>query len=471
VNYGSIDTSETIDPGESYVIQIGNNVYENESIELLLNIQDSTGNTFESRLEFNTVGSFLDIIDVSIIDGGEGILYPGETANLQFTILNTGSMDAVGVTGALNTNLPALNILSDQSSWGTIPVGQAVNSTDYFTVSADEGLLPGTLAHLFLTLSGNSGFSTTKMYTLQIGTATVTDPLGPDEHGYYIYDSGDQIYSNAPFYNWIEINPNAGGNGTLIPINDSGNNGDDVHTMALPFSFRMYGQAYNDITICSNGWISMGSTGMQSFRNYPIPGPGGPSPMIAAFWDDLITQSNGHIYSYNDSEAHQFIIEWSQVRTYDVNSLETFQVILRDPSYYFTPTGDGEILIQYHTFNNTSAGNYSWGQVHGAYSTIGIEDPTATRGLQYTFNNQYPSAAMPLSDETAILITTRGSDIRMRGDVNQDGLLDVADVLILVDFILTGNTSTLNPYLADMNQDDIINILDMIGIVQLVMGY
>ena len=133
--------------------------------------------------------------------------------------------------------------------------------------------------------------------------------------------------------------------------------------------------------------------------------------------------------------------------------------------------GDGEILIQYKTFNNTTTGNYGWGQVHGAYCTVGIEDATATKGLQYTFNNQYPTAAMQLDDETAILITTRGSDIRMRGDVNQDGLLDVTDVLILVDYIIDQNTSNLNPYLADMNQDEIINILDMIGIILIIMDY
>ena len=31
----------------------------------------------------------------------------------------------------------------------------------------------------------------------------------------------------------------------------------------------------------------MGQTNMESFRNYQIPGVGGPSPMIAVFWDDL----------------------------------------------------------------------------------------------------------------------------------------------------------------------------------------
>jgi len=364
-----------------------------------------------------------------------------------------------------------LEITDESSVWGTILAGQMTHSADHFTVTADESLLPGTMAHLFLTITGGDGFEITRPFTLQIGTVTVTDPLGPDEYGYYIYDSGDQIYSNAPFYNWIEIDDRYGGNGSQIAVIDNGNNGDDVTHVTLPFMFRMYGQAYGQITVCSNGWIAMGHTSMQSFRNYPLPGAGGPSPMIAAFWDDMITSSNGRVYKYYDAANHQFIIEWSRLRTYDNNSLETFQVILRDPAYYFTPTGDGEILIQYKTFNNTTTGNYGWGQVHGAYCTVGIEDATATRGLQYTFNNQYPTAAMQLDDETAILITTRGSDIRMRGDVNQDGLLDVTDVLILVDYIIDQDTANLNPYLADVNQDEIINILDMIGIILIIMDY
>ncbi len=45
-----------------------------------------------------------------------------------------------------------------------------------------------------------------------------------------------------------------------------------------------------------------------------------------------------------------------------------------------TPTGDGEILIQYMDFNNTSNGSYSWNQIHGDYCTVGIEDHTMTRG-------------------------------------------------------------------------------------------
>ena len=64
----------------------------------------------------------------------------------------------------------------------------------------------------------------------------------------------------------------------------------------LPFDFKFYGMEYDEITVCTNGWISPGYSGSAAFRNYPIPGAGGPTPMIAAFWDDLTTGNNGDVY-------------------------------------------------------------------------------------------------------------------------------------------------------------------------------
>ena len=128
----------------------------------------------------------------------------------------------------------------------------------------------------------------------------------------------------------------------------------------------------------------------------------------------------------------------SRVRTFQNSSTENFQVSLFDPIYYFTPTGDGEIFIQYETFNNTSYGSYSsWGApIQGDYCTIGIDDHTMKIGLQYTFNNTYHPAAMALGDGTSLLITTRGSDIRLEGDLNIDNSMDIFDILILTDQIL-----------------------------------
>ena len=273
------------------------------------------------------------------------------------------------------------------------------------------------------------------------------------------------------FNDWIEIDSRYDGNGFhLSSLSDNGDNGDDVQIVDLPFNFRFYGQEYDRLSICSNGWIAFGETTLSSFRNYPLPGAGGPGKMVAVFWDDLKTTNSGRVYTWYDEINKLYIVQWSRVRTFQNNTSETFQVILRDPMYYTTPTGDGEIMIQYLDFNNNTTGSYSWSQIHGLYCTVGIEDHTMTRGLEYTFNNTYADAAMPLSDGTAILITTRGSEMRLDGDLNTDGMIDVNDLLILIDHIVADQTN-FNPYLADINSDGMVNILDMVRLIQIVMGY
>ena len=113
--------------------------------------------------------------------------------------------------------------------------------------------------------------------------------------------------------------------------------------VSLPFTFKFYGQEYDEITVCTNGWIALGGSDAQSFRNYPIPGAGGPSPMIAAFWDDLETSNSGDVISLITNDY--VIIEWSDMRTNNQNSLETFQVILYNNTS--EPYGDNNIKIQY----------------------------------------------------------------------------------------------------------------------------
>ena len=378
------------------------------------------------------------------------------------------------MTGTITSASSSIEIIDNSGSWNTIQPNASAStnsSGNSFEIQANDDVIPGSIANLIITVSSEDGYSSTSLFPLQIGSPSQTDPVGPDNYGYYIYDNGDVEYLSAPSYNWIEIDDRYDGSGTyLSSLDDNGDNDDDVQVVNLPFTFRFYGKPYDQISICSNGWISFGETEMTSFRNYQLPGAGGPSPMIAAFWDDLKLTNNGRVYTYFDFENKQYIIQWSRVRTYQNNDTESFQLILKDPAYYLTPTNDGEILIQYQDFNNTTNGSYGWNQIHGSYCTIGIEDQYMTTGLEYTYNNQYHPAAMPLQDESAILITTKGSEVRMSGDLDMDGNVGINDIMILVDYITEINTN-INPFLADINSDGLVNILDMISIVQVIMGY
>ena len=218
--------------------------------------------------------------------------------------------------------------------------------------------------------------------------------------------------------------------------------------------------------------MSFGDHEVACHRNYPIPGAGGPSPMIAPFWDDLKTGSSGNIYKYLNDEM--VIIQWDYLRTYDNNSRETFQVILYNSEYsdYETVTGDDEIKIQYYDFNNTSDGNWSsYPPLHAAYSTIGIKNHLGDNGLQYSFNNEYPTAAMPLGDNTALFITTGIANNYLMGDINADESINVLDVVQLVNIVLGAiNPSGYQMIVSDLNLDGDINILDVVQLVNIVLG-
>ena len=72
-------------------------------------------------------------------------------------------------------------------------------------------------------IQSDDGYDRIEIFNLQIGEVSVIDPLGPDEYGYYIYDSGDDGYDLAPVYDWVEIDPSSGGNGTDLNLSNSGN--------------------------------------------------------------------------------------------------------------------------------------------------------------------------------------------------------------------------------------------------------
>ncbi len=52
------------------------------------------------------------------------------------------------------------------------------------------------------------------------------------------------------------------------------------------------------------------------------------------------------------------------------------------------------------------------------------------------------------------------------GDVNGDGILNILDVVIIVNLILSGEFTTS----ADLNEDGIINILDIVQLVNLILS-
>ena len=526
-------SQSTIGPFE---IKISNNVFHNEEIPLNLQLIDDNNNIWNSTYNFIIEGYHPQIS----LNNNFTILHQGNyLTDFNFMVENTGTLPISNLKAKMLYNGSDLGISNNILSLGDINPSETIESTQ-FELYVSEFVENGSYYNIPVQLFNEEGYNQIEYLFFQVGEIESTDPVGPDNYGYYIIGSEDIENEFAPEYLWHEIDPYYGGLGENLFIVDNGDGNPltgSSSIVELPFSFKYYGENYDKITVSSNGWISFGESALTSFRNYPIPGPGGPSPMVAGFWDDLKALNSeceigfvndcsndwdccpiewigdgwpdcesqeygcdltcffndsgdcdegheipvgstknlnlyqeyirdgfgGAVLSFYDEGQHRFIIEWSDMRTFFQNDEEDFQIIL-----YPKENKDGEILINYKTFNNTSVGDYEASiPLHGQYSTIGIENKFQDDGIQYTYNNIYAHGAEPIVSESSILITTEYQpSIILHGDVNFDNNLNVADIVILV-FIIMGTmetTSVIND-IGDVNGDIIVNVNDIVQII------
>ncbi len=376
-----------------FALDVANISFPEETTEVVCSVNSDQGSWSFSRMI--NVDSPLPVINsMTVPSSGLDYLFHGVTEDINISMTNQGAVDLQNSDVIVSCEDGRIVINTGTQSINSIASG----STSIVTINVTVGMniVAGSNISMLMEISTASGYNTQIPFTVTVGHATAEDPLGPDSYGYYIYDEEDFLYNISPVYEWQEINAL----GSALPLSDNGQNQDCVTTVNLPFNFTFYGESFDVISVCSNGWISMGVSEQVTFRNWRIPGPNGPQSMIAAFWDDL---RGGTIYSYHNSEDDTFIIEWDGCTNEYDRSEETFQIILYNPATYHTQTGDGAIKLQYKEFNNV---NNHGGSAHGNYCSIGIMDHTGLVGLEYTYNNIYPTQALPLYDQTALFIST-----------------------------------------------------------------
>ncbi len=180
----------------------------------------------------------------------------------------------------------------------------------------------------------------------------ITGSGGPDAFGYTWIDSDE---AGGPVYNWVDIS----GTGDVVGSGDDENHG----PFDLGFPISYYGNSFDTINVCTNGWLSFTSTST-GYTNQGIPDGAEPNNMLAPFWDDLNPNDGGTIYY--QSEGGRFIVQWQDVPHYGGGPAVTFQVILN---------ADGSIVYQYEMIDDVGG------------STVGIENAAGDDGLQVAFND------------------------------------------------------------------------------------
>ena len=328
-----------------------------------------------------------------------GDLDPGESGDLSVNLRNTGNIAIAGATATLICGSPWISVSDADGTYTAMNANTAQeNTSDPFTISIDSGCFQGHLANFRVALLTAEGVRDTIEFSTQVGTASSTDPVGPDAYGYHVFDDTDTGYGFAPVYDWTEIAPDLGGSGTDLGLTDDSYEEDDVTTVVLPFDFVYYGLSYDRISVCSNGWLAMGTTTLRNYRNWSLPTAGAPDAMICGFWDNLYDAGAGGVYWWHDEAQNRVIVEWSRMRNHEGGGYETFQIILYDPESHTTDTGDGIIEMMYNAVSQVDGTN--------GYSTVGLQNHDHTDGLVYTYWNQYPDAAATLTSGRALRFQT-----------------------------------------------------------------
>jgi hypothetical protein len=194
-----------------------------------------------------------------------------------------------------------------------------------------------------------------KRYLMFVFLPALLFGSGPDRGGYRWIDSDEP---GGPAFNWIDISST----GTRIPLVDDDNQGPFAHGFTCDF----YGQSFDSIRVCSDGWLSFTSESHQ-FHHYPIPDVRDPNNLLAPMWADLNPSQGGSVYYLADSANGRFVMSWVDVPFYYDTDSVTFQVVLDTA---------GNILFQYLRIPPSL-------RLGADSCAVGIEDNSGVTGLEY----------------------------------------------------------------------------------------
>jgi hypothetical protein len=307
----------------------------------------------------------------------------------QVVYTNVGNNTETSITVGCFVDSSGTIVYRDSS----VIASMAANAVD--TISfAHWNTGPGGVHYTFTSWCRLTGDGDPANDTLRQSVVTVLPYQGPDGYGYYAYDNTDVGYLNHPVYNWIELNPARGGNGTSV-----GPGGDDqTYQQAMTgVGVKHYGANFTNASICTNGWMSMGTTTSTYFFDYALPSVNFVPDGIAPFWDDLNSTSAGTWWYLADTTNHRFVVEWDSIPQYrNLADRETFEVIVNDT--LLTPptalTHDSEIILQWNVVGDISS------------MTVGQQDASMSVGLNSYSDGTYDPAMAPIVAGRALKFTT-----------------------------------------------------------------
>ncbi len=168
-----------------------------------------------------------------VLDGGNGALDPGETAQVSVTVTNYGHGTATSMVGTLYSLTDGVSIIDDTAYFPSAGIWESSTSySPHFTVSVDPGVSPGTLMDFMLVVESATAVDTSYFFDfVSPVTVVYSNDFETDISGWT-----HGAYSGTDDWEWGESNallgqrdPYRAASGTKLIGNDLNTTGDGLY--------------------------------------------------------------------------------------------------------------------------------------------------------------------------------------------------------------------------------------------------
>jgi regulation of enolase protein 1 (concanavalin A-like superfamily) len=165
-------------PGEiktfinAFSFEVSNSVPNNYEITFLAPINDNSGNEWENNILLTAYAPEIYMGNVSINDGNNGYIDPGENCDLVIDLFNYGGSTAYNIVSTLSSTDPYVTINNNTGYLPSLsPYEPGANATFNITVSSD--VLIGHSLDFSLDISADLGISSTHIFSLVVGHPSI----------------------------------------------------------------------------------------------------------------------------------------------------------------------------------------------------------------------------------------------------------------------------------------------------------
>jgi hypothetical protein len=171
--YGNIIANQTVSVPNGFAFTVANNIPDGHTIMFSLQLSEAKSSW---TANFNDIGhapvlGFGGYVISDPAGNNNGLLDPGETADLIITAENTGSSSAYNVQGTLVCTDSYITVNDAVNSYGTLTGGGSGQQS--YSVTADAGTPAGHIADFDFNLAANSGITGTGSFSIVVGQIPV----------------------------------------------------------------------------------------------------------------------------------------------------------------------------------------------------------------------------------------------------------------------------------------------------------